>query len=145
MKKISFFLFITLLVFSCKKDTKELLVKTWKYDTDQMYKNTSEYLKDHPIRDTILKTYKNVYLEKYRNSNYKFELSGALHWNDNGVKRTGTWAFADHDSTIVTTVDSLKIEYHILEITPEKMIWDDHVNNTDPKFKLSKPILVPQK
>ncbi len=132
-------------MFNCKKDAKELLVNTWQYDTDQMYKITSEYLKDHPIRDTILKTYKGKFLDKYRNSSFKFETTGGFTWDDHGKKHTGSWAFTDHDSTIVTKTDTIEMEFNILELTKDKMVWDDHAKNTDPKFKLSKPILKPVK
>ena len=132
-------------MFSCKKDTKDLLVNTWKYDTDRMYKVTADNLKDHPIRDTILKAYKDRYLVRYNNSSFTFDKSGAFTWNEQGKIHKGTWALADHDSTIVTKTDTVSIEYNIAELKPEKMIWDDHARNTDPKFKLSRPILKPVK
>ncbi|HMG15092.1 MAG TPA: hypothetical protein VK590_06580, partial [Saprospiraceae bacterium] len=140
MKKLCCLLFISFMMMNCKKEVKELLVNTWRYDTDRMYKVTAVNLKDHPIRDTILKAYKDKFLTRYNNSSFKFEKSGAFTWDEQGRKHIGSWALADHDSTIVTKTDTVSIEYNIVELKEDKMIWDDHARNTDPKFKLSRPI-----
>lgn len=146
MKRLSFLLTLIVLLAACKKDHKELIVNKWQYDTEEMSKLTSEYLKEHPSKDLILKSYNGKYLDRFRNVTFDFQKNGKFVWNDHGTTHNGTWALADRDSTIVTSsADTMEIKYHILELTSSKLVLDDNVINTDKKFRLSKPILKPVK
>ena len=143
MKRLGFLMVLIGLLSSCSADKKDIVANKWVYDTKQMYDISTGYLTEHPNKALLLKSYNDVFLEKYRNVSFDFKKDGQLVWDDHGTIRKMKWYLADNDKTIITEADSTTIKYKILELNKDKMVWDDNVINEDKKFKLSKPILVP--
>lgn len=141
MKNLIVLVFALFSFVACKKEPKELIANKWEYDVDEMYKVTDKNLEKLETRQQIMKSYKDVYLNKYRGVSYDLDKSGKLVWDDHGLIRKGSWGLADNDSTLILTSDSIQVSFKIIKLTSNKMIFADNVVNTSPQFKLSDPIL----
>ena len=141
MKKFSILLFSLFIISACKNEPKELIARKWEYDVDEMFKVTEKNLEKLETKEQILKSYKDIYLNKYRGISYDLDKSGKLVWDDHGTIRNGSWGLADNDSTLIIKSDSIQMSFKINSISSKQMIFTDNVVNTSPQFKLRDPIL----
>lgn len=133
MKKLTYLLFLSLLVFfvACgSKDPKKLIVKKWKIDTEELKKTMKAEIekmkKEKPEEAKMAEGMLEMGMNLFSSMTMEFKADGTFETIAMGQTQKGKWEISSDGKTLSTTEEGKeKKSINLKEITTSKMVIEN--------------------